>query len=153
MENIDLIFIGLTLLLGIFGVIRKELPNLLALIKRSSVFSRIRAALSRKASFAFLPIMFSSLGISTLTSGIIKLMLSFIKIIIDGIGSMFGDIFSGFGNSVVIMLQSFGFSTASYGVLGPVVFVVGVALAILVGYAFLVPTRAEEDVVQDEDDL
>lgn len=153
MESIDLIFIALPLVFGIFGVIRKELPNLLAVIKRLGVFSRISSALSRKAAFAFLPLMFTSLGISTLTSGIIKLMLSFIQIIINGIGSMFGDIFSGFGNSVVIMLQSFGFSTASYGVLGPVVFVVGVGLAILVGYAFLVPTRVEEDVVQDEDDL
>jgi hypothetical protein len=86
-------------------------------------------------------------------SGIIKLLMSFLGIIMTGIGNMFATVFAGMGNSVVIMLQSFGFSAASYGILGPVAFVIGIGAAILVGYLFLVPTRAEEDVVQDEDDL
>ncbi len=96
---------------------------------------------------------FASLGLSTMISGIIKLLMSFLGTIMTGIGNMFADIFSGMGNAVVVMLQSFGFSTASYGIFGPIAFVVGLGGAILVGYLFLVPTRAEEDVVQDEDDV
>jgi hypothetical protein len=109
---------------------------------------------------AFLPLLlvshlvaFTTLGLSTMIEGIIKLMMSFLGIIMTGIGNMFATVFAGMGNSVVIMLQSFGFSAASYGILGPVAFVIGIGAAILVGYLFLVPTRAEEDVVQDEDDL
>ena len=94
-----------------------------------------------------------SLGLSSMISGIIKLLMSFLGIIMNGLGSMFADVFAGFGNSVVIMLQSFGFSAASYGILGPIAFVVGIGGAILVGYLFLVPSKAEEDVVQDEDDI
>ena len=96
---------------------------------------------------------FASLGLSTMISGIIKLLMSFLGTIMTGIGNMFADIFSGMGNAVVVMHQSFGFSTASYGIFGPIAFVVGLGGAILVGYLFLVPTRAEEDVVQDEDDV
>lgn len=96
---------------------------------------------------------YASLGLSSMISGIIKLLMSFLGIIMNGLGSMFADVFAGFGNSVVIMLQSFGFSAASYGILGPIAFVVGIGGAILVGYLFLVPSKAEEDVVQDEDDI
>ena len=149
MESIELIFIAITLLAGIFVLVQRNLPKLLAVVQKFWRFSR----LSRKLSFAFLPVMFTSLGIGTLVKGLISLMLSFFKILMNGIGSMFSDIFAGFGNSVVIMLQSFGFSTASYGILGPAMFVIGLALAFLIGYGFLVPTKAEEDVVQDEDDL
>ena len=112
---------------------------------------------SRLAFLIILPMLhlvaFTTLGLSTMIAGIIKLLMSFLGIIMTGIGNMFATVFAGMGNSVVIMLQSFGFSAASYGILGPVAFVIGIGAAILVGYLFLVPTRAEEDVVQDEDDL
>ena len=43
---------------------------------------------------------------------------------------------SGFGQSVVLMFQSFGFSMQGYGVWAPVMFVVGLGVALLVGYLF-----------------
>ncbi|WMT51855.1 MAG: hypothetical protein RE471_03000 [Ferroplasma sp.] len=98
-------------------------------------------------------IAFASLGLTDLFKGIISLLLKFLGVIMSGISGMFVVIFGGLGNSVVIMLQSFGFSTAQYGILGPMVFVAGLGGAFLVGYLFLVPTRAEEDVVQAEDDI
>jgi len=109
--------------------------------------------LGRAGSLPRLSIFYASLGISTMVSGIIKLLMSFLGIVMTGIGNMFSTIFAGMGNSVVIMLQSFGFSAASYGIFGPIAFVIGLGGAILIGYLFLVPTRAEEDVVQDEDDV
>jgi hypothetical protein len=98
-------------------------------------------------------IAFASLGLTDLFKGIISLLLNFLGVIMSGISGMFRVIFGGLGNSVVIMLQSFGFSTAQYGILGPIVFVAGLGGAFLVGYLMLVPTRAEEDVVQAEDDI
>lgn len=103
--------------------------------------------------YIFIIAVFSSLGITSLFKSIISLLLKFLGVIMSGISGMFVVIFGGLGNSVVIMLQSFGFSTAQYGILGPIVFVAGLGGAFLVGYLLLVPTKMEEDVVQAEDDV
>ena len=73
--------------------------------------------------------------------------------IVQSLGGLFGQIFSGFGQSVVAMFQSFGFSMAGYGVWAPVMFVVGIGAAILVGYLLLDFIDGEKDVTGLEDDL
>jgi len=73
--------------------------------------------------------------------------------IVASLGGLFGQIFSGFGQSVVAMFQSFGFSMSAYGVWAPVMFVVGIGAAILVGYLLLDFIDAEKDVTGLEDDL
>jgi hypothetical protein len=75
------------------------------------------------------------------------------KDIANGLGSMFAQIMSGFGQSVVTMFQSFGFSMSGYGVWGPVMFVVGIGVAILVAYLFFIFIDAEKDVTGLENDL
>lgn len=94
----------------------------------------------------------SSLGSSIFTSlwGII---LSLFKDIATAFGSLIGEVFSGFGQSIVMMFQSFGFSMSSYGVWAPLAFVVGLGLAIMVGYLFFTFIDAEKDVTGVEDDL
>ncbi len=94
----------------------------------------------------------SSLGSSIFTSlwGII---LSLFKDIATAFGSLIGEVFSGFGQSIVMMFQSFGFSMSSYGVWAPLAFVVGLGLAIMVGYLFFVFIDGERDVTGVEDDL
>lgn len=73
--------------------------------------------------------------------------------IVSSLGSLFGQIFSGFGQSIVAMFQSFGFSMSAYGVWAPVMFVVGIGAAILVGYLLLDFIDGEKDVTGLEDDL
>jgi hypothetical protein len=97
--------------------------------------------------------MFTSLGLSSIVPDIFKLIMNFFGIIMTGIGNMFSTSFASLGGAVATMFQSFGFSTAQYGVLGPVAFVVGIGLALLIGYLLLVPADAEKQVVEGEDDL
>lgn len=73
--------------------------------------------------------------------------------IVSSMGSVFSQMFSGFGTSVVLMFQSFGFSMSGYGVWAPVMFVVGIGAAILVGYLLLDFIDGEKDVTGMEDDL
>lgn len=73
--------------------------------------------------------------------------------IVSSLGGLFASVFSGFGQSVVLMFQSFGFSMSGYGVWAPVMFVVGIGAAILVGYLLLDFIDGEKDVTGLEDDL
>ncbi|MDS0257756.1 hypothetical protein ApAK_08805 [Thermoplasmatales archaeon AK] len=73
--------------------------------------------------------------------------------IFQGIWSIILSLFPGFGQSVVMMFQSFGFSMSGYGVWAPVMFVVGLGVAVLVGYLFFVFIDAEKDVTGFENDL
>ena len=77
----------------------------------------------------------SSIG-STIFSGLWGVILSLFRSISAGLGGMFQQMMSGFGQSVVLMFQSFGFSMSGYGVWAPVMFVVGLGTAVLVGYLF-----------------
>ena len=87
----------------------------------------------------------SSIG-STIFSGLWSVILSLFKSIASGLGNLFNEMMSGFGQSVVLMFQSFGFSMSGYGVWAPVMFVIGLGLAILVGYLFFTFIDAEKDV-------
>ena len=94
----------------------------------------------------------SSLG-STIFSGLWSVILSLFKSISSGLGGMFQQMMSGFGQSVVLMFQSFGFSMSGYGVWAPVMFVVGLGTAVLVGYLFFTFIDAEKDVTGFENDI
>ena len=73
--------------------------------------------------------------------------------IVSDMGGVFASTFTGFGNSLVLMFQSFGFSMQGYGVWAPVMFVVGIGAAILVGYLLLDFIDGEKDITGMEDDL
>jgi MFS superfamily sulfate permease-like transporter len=94
----------------------------------------------------------SSIG-STIFSGLWSVVLGLFKSIASGFGSLFNEMMSGFGQSVVMMFQSFGFSMAGYGVWAPTMFVVGILVAIMVGYLFFTFIDAEKDVTGLENDL
>ena len=104
-----------------------------------------------------LHIIYTSLGINSGMSGLIKSgfsdISSFLSTIESTFASLFSTVFSSFGSSVSIVMQTFGFSAASYDILGPTMFVGGLGLAFLVGYLFLVPGDAERDIVQGEDEI
>ena len=94
----------------------------------------------------------SSIG-STIFSGLWSVILSLFRSISSGLGGMFQQMMSGFGQSVVLMFQSFGFSMSGYGVWAPVMFVVGLGTAVLVGYLFFTFIDAEKDVTGFENDI
>lgn len=101
-----------------------------------------------------LPVVLStaSLG-STIFSDLWGVILGLFKDIAAAMGNLISMSFSGFGQSIVQMFQAFGFSMSSYGVWAPLMFVVGLALAIAVGYLFFDMIDAEKDVTGVEDDL
>ena len=118
-----------------------------------------RALRKFRAGMAFLalfPVVYatgtSSIG-STIFSGLWSVILSLFKSISSGLGGMFQQMMSGFGQSVVLMFQSFGFSMSGYGVWAPVMFVVGLGTAVLVGYLFFTFIDAEKDVTGFENDI
>lgn len=102
-------------------------------------------------------IIYSSLGINSGMSRLIKSgfgdISSFLSTIEGTFASLFSTIFNSFGSSVSTVMQSFGFSAAGYDILGPTMFVGGLGLAFLVGYLFLVPGDAERDIVQGEEEI
>ncbi|MGP6221072.1 hypothetical protein [Caldiplasma sukawensis] len=95
----------------------------------------------------------STISGSTIFSQIWSWISSLGSQIVSSLGGLFAQIFSGFGQSVVMMFQSFGFSMSQYGVWAPVMFVVGIGAAMLVGYLLLDFIDAEKDVTGLEDDL
>ena len=94
----------------------------------------------------------SSIG-QTIFNGIWKIVLSLFSQIANAFGSLFQDAFSGLGQSIVAMFQTFGFSLSPYGVWAPLMFVVGIGSAILVGYILFDIIDAEKDVSGFENDL
>ena len=124
------------------------------------IFARRIVSVTKKRVSGILPALFlipfvtstSSIG-STIFTGIWSVILGLFKSISTGLGGMFNQMMSGFGQSVVLMFQSFGFSMQGYGVWAPVMFVVGLGVALLVGYLFFTFIDAEKDVTGFEDDL
>ena len=124
------------------------------------IFARRIVSVTKKRVSGILPALLfipfatssSSIG-STIFTGIWSVILGLFKSISSGLGGMFNQMMSGFGQSVVLMFQSFGFSMQGYGVWAPVMFVVGLGVALLVGYLFFTFTDAERDVTGFENDL
>ena len=99
---------------------------------------------------------FSSTSTSTgqtIFNSIWNVVIGLFQTIASGLGSLFDQIMSGFGQSVVMMFQSFGFSMEGYGVWAPVMFVVGLGLAMLVGYLLFTVIDAEKDITGFEADV
>ncbi|MBX8640831.1 MAG: hypothetical protein KIS29_10890 [Thermoplasmata archaeon] len=103
-------------------------------------------------SLMFIPMATSSLG-TTIFNSIWGLMMGFLQVILTGLGTMFGSIFSGFANSINIMFQGFGFSLAGYGVYGPLMFILGIGIALLAGFLILALVGPLRDLVGMEDDV
>ena len=101
----------------------------------------------------FVPYVSSSSIGSSIFTGLWGVILSLFKSISTGLGNMFGQMMSGFGQSVVLMFQSFGSSMQGYGVWAPVMFVVGLGIALLVGYLLFTVIDAEKDVTGFETEL
>ena len=121
----------------------RRISKILKKVKIGSVFPAL----------LFAPYVSSSSIGSSIFTGLWSVILSLFKSISNGLGNMFGQMMSGFGQSVVIMFQSFGFSMQGYGVWAPVMFVVGLGVAILVGYLLFTVIDAEKDVTGFETDL
>ncbi|MBX8634797.1 MAG: hypothetical protein KHF84_09895, partial [Thermoplasmata archaeon] len=103
-------------------------------------------------SLTFIPMATSSLG-TTIFNSIWGLLMGFLQTIMNGLGTMFGGIFSGFTQSIDIMFQGFGFSLSGYGVYGPMMFVFGIGIALLLGFLIFAVIGPLKDLVGMEDDL
>lgn len=97
----------------------------------------------------------SALGISLsgIEQSLSGIFISFFASIVSDITVLFGQIFGGFGQSIVLMFQSFGNSMGPYGPLAPTVFVGGLLLAVVVGYIEFDVIDAERDVTGFENDV
>ena len=108
----------------------------------------------RMGAIGILP--FSSTSTSTgqtIFSGIWNVIIGLFQTMATGLGGMFNQMMSGFGQSVVLMFQSFGFSMEGYGVWAPVMFVVGLGMALLVGYLLFTVIDFEKDITGFETDV
>ena len=103
-------------------------------------------------SLTFIPMATSSLG-TTIFNSIWGLLMGFLQTIMNGLGTMFGGIFSGFTQSIDIMFQGFGFSLSGYGVYGPMMFVFGIGIALLLGFLIFAVIGPLKDLVGMEDEL
>ena len=97
----------------------------------------------------------SALGISlsSIGSSLSKIFLSFLASIVNDMTALFSQIFGGFGQSIILMFQSFGNSLGPYGLLAPTVFVGGLLLSVVVGYIEFDVIDAEKDVTGFENDV
>jgi hypothetical protein len=130
----------------------KAIISKMAIVKMKVVGLIISGFIGKISLIKLKFIALATLGLSNLIPGIMKLMFQFFGTIMNGIAGLFDSTFSSLGGAISEMFQSFGFSTAQYGLLGPTMFVGGLGIAFLVGYLLLIPGDAEKDVVQAEDE-
>ena len=90
---------------------------------------------------------------SSILTYIWGLFTGFLSFILSQIEDLIGTIFSGFGLSILLMFQSFASSVGQYGIMAPVMFVIGIGSAIMVAYLFMTFIGAEKDVTEVEEDL
>ena len=93
------------------------------------------------------------ISLSSIGSSLSKIFLSFLASIVNDMSILFGQIFGGFGQSIILMFQSFGNSMGPYGPLAPTVFVGGLLLSVVVGYVEFDVIDAEKDVTGFENDV
>jgi hypothetical protein len=99
------------------------------------------------------PFSLTSISGSTIFNGIWNLVLGLMISLEGDISLLFQQSFGGFGASVVDMFNSFGGSLGAYGVWAPVMFVVGLGLALLIGFLLFDVIDAEKDVTGFENDV
>ncbi len=90
---------------------------------------------------------------SSVLSSIWTLLFNFFQVILGGISQAFSAIFQGFAQSIVIMFQGFGFSLSGYGIYGPLMFIFGLGIAILVAFLFFAVIGPLRDITSLEDDV
>lgn len=94
----------------------------------------------------------SSIG-STIFSGIWDLIMKLLGDITSAFGTLISQAFGGFGQSIVTMFQTFGYSLSPYGIWAPVAFVIGLGLAMVIGYIFFDIIDGEKDITGIESDM
>ncbi len=82
-----------------------------------------------------------------------SLIMGFLSIIMQGLGQAFSAIFGAFGQGVAEMFQGWGFALGSYGVWGPLMVVVSLAVAAFVAYLFMDAIGIEKDIAGGEAEL
>lgn len=97
----------------------------------------------------------SSSGISgaTIFNGLWSIILGLLNSLAQDIDILFGDIFAGLGGSIVDMFNTFGASFGPYGIWAPIVFVVSLGGAMVIGFVILDVVDAEKDVTGFENDV
>ena len=73
--------------------------------------------------------------------------------ILSAFSSAFGGVMSGMVGGLDIMFQSWGYSLASYGVWGPMMVIVSIAVALFVGYLIFDAIGIEKDILGGEEAL
>lgn len=94
----------------------------------------------------------SSIG-TTIFNSLWGILIQLFKDIANGFGILLQEAFGGLGQSIMMMFQSFGYSMSGYGVWAPLMFVVGLGVALLVGYLLFDVIDSEKDITGAENDL
>lgn len=95
--------------------------------------------------------MSSNIG-QTIFNSIWQLLLGFLQTILGGVANAFTGVFGAFAGGLDTMFQGWGYALGGYGIWGPLMTVVSLAIAGLVGYLFLDFMDAEKDVSEDEEE-
>lgn len=91
----------------------------------------------------------SNLG-QTIFQSIWNLLMGFLQNILAAVSGAFTSVFGSFADGLGIMFQSWGYALSGYGIWGPLMTVVSLAIAGMVGYLFLDFMDDEKDVAEDE---
>lgn len=103
--------------------------------------------------FIFLPVIFSTISGSSIFNSIWGLFLIFLREL-EQIGTNgFSVLLGGFVSALDIMLQSWGFSLAGYGVWGPLIVVISLGVAGVALFFFFAFIDGEKDVLGLEHDI
>ena len=95
----------------------------------------------------------SSSYLSTIFNSLWGILSGFIGSIVGDLETLSGDIFGGFGDSVVTSFQTWSASLGSQGIWLPITFVAVIGVAIVVGYFFLDAIGIERDALRGEEDI
>ena len=95
----------------------------------------------------------SSFDPTTIFQSIWTLISGFLSTVMSSLGSAFGQVFSSFAGGISTMFQSWGFALGGYGIWGPVMVVISLAVAAAVAYAMLDGIGVEEDLAKGEEEV
>lgn len=95
----------------------------------------------------------SSISGPSIFQAIFSLIMGFLDIVVQGLGQAFQSIFAAFAGGVALMFEGWGAALGSYGVWGPLMVVVSLAVAAFVGYLFMDAVGLEKDLSEGEEEL
>ncbi len=93
--------------------------------------------------------MSSNIG-QTIFNSIWQLLLGFLQTILGGAANAFIGVFAAFAGGLDTMFEGWGYALGAYGIWGPLMTVVSLAIAGLVCYLVLEFMDAEKDISEDE---